>query len=42
MADQNVQGMVRNTDQKWKSKNFMNDDDEFEFEFLNWDGQEDK
>lgn len=25
----------------WKSKNFMNDDDdEFEFEFLNWDGEE--
>lgn len=24
----------------WKSKNFMNDDDEFEFEFLNWDGDE--
>ena len=25
----------------WKSKNFMQDDDEFEFEFLNWDGEED-
>ena len=24
----------------WKSKNFMTDDDEFEFEFLNWDGDE--
>lgn len=24
----------------WKSKNFMADDDEFEFEFLNWDGDE--
>ncbi len=24
----------------WKSKNFMTDDDEFEFEFLNWDGEE--
>lgn len=25
----------------WKSKNFMtDDDDEFEFEFLNWDGEE--
>jgi uncharacterized protein YgiM (DUF1202 family) len=22
----------------WKSRNFMADDDEFEFEFLNWDG----
>lgn len=26
----------------WKSKNFMTEDDEFEFEFLNWDGEEDK
>ena len=26
----------------WKSKNFMSDDDEFEFEFLNWDGDEDQ
>ena len=26
--------------QTWKSKNFMADDDEFEFEFLNWDGEE--
>ena len=26
----------------WKSKNFMADDDEFEFEFLNWDGEEEK
>lgn len=26
----------------WKSKNFMTDDDEFEFEFLNWDGEEDQ
>lgn len=25
----------------WKSKNFMQDDDEFEFEFLNWNGEED-
>jgi len=25
----------------WKSRNFMTDDDEFEFEFLNWDGEED-
>ena len=24
----------------WKSKNFMADDDEFEFEFLNWDGED--
>lgn len=24
----------------WKSRNFMTDDDEFEFEFLNWDGEE--
>ena len=26
----------------WKTKNFMSDDDEFEFEFLNWDGDEDQ
>ena len=26
----------------WKSKNFMADDDEFEFEFLNWDGDEEQ
>lgn len=26
----------------WKSKNFMTDDDEFEFEFLNWDGEEEE
>ncbi len=32
-----------NADSKaWKSKNFMTDDDEFEFEFLNWDGEEEK
>ncbi len=24
----------------WQSKNFMTDEDEFEFEFLNWDGDE--
>ena len=29
-------------DPGWKSKNFMSDDDEFEFEFLNWDGDEDQ
>ncbi len=28
--------------QEWKSKNFMaDDDDDFEFEFLNWDGDDD-
>ncbi len=27
-------------DPGWKSKNFMSDDDEFEFEFLNWDGDD--
>ena len=27
--------------QSWQSKNFVNDDDDFEFEFLNWDGKED-
>lgn len=27
-------------DPGWKSKNFMTDDDEFEFEFLNWDEDE--
>lgn len=26
----------------WKSKNFMTDDDEFEFEFLNWDGEDEQ
>lgn len=26
--------------QGWQSKNFMTDDDEFEFEFLNWDGDD--
>ena len=31
-----------NQDPGWKSKNFMSDDDEFEFEFLNWDGDEEK
>lgn len=25
---------------KWQSKNFIAEDDEFEFEFLNWDGDE--
>lgn len=30
------------SNQEWKSKNFMSeDDDDFEFEFLNWDGEED-
>ena len=29
-------------DPGWKSKNFMSDDDEFEFEFLNWDGDEEQ
>ena len=27
-------------DPGWKSKNFMSDDDEFEFEFLNWDNDD--
>ena len=31
-----------NQDPGWKSKNFMSDDDEFEFEFLNWDGDEEQ
>ena len=26
----------------WKSKNFMTDEDEFEFDFLNWDGSEEQ
>uniref|UniRef100_UPI004057ABBA SH3 domain-containing protein n=1 Tax=Acetatifactor sp. TaxID=1872090 RepID=UPI004057ABBA len=26
----------------WKSKNFMTEDDEFEFEFLNWDGEDEE
>lgn len=29
-------------EQTHKVRNFMTDDDEFEFEFLNWDGNEDK
>ena len=29
-------------DPGWKSKNFMSDDDEFEFEFLNWDGDDEQ
>ena len=29
-------------DPGWKSKNFMSDDDEFEFEFLNWDNDDDQ
>lgn len=30
------------TNQDWKAKNFMSDDnDDFEFEFLNWDGEDD-
>ena len=24
----------------WQSKNFLAEEDEFEFEFLNWDGEE--
>ncbi len=28
--------------QTWQSKNFMAEDDEFEFEFLNYDGEEEK
>ena len=28
--------------QSHKVRNFMTDDDEFEFEFLNWDGNEEK
>jgi len=27
--------------QQFKSKNFMTEDDDFEFEFLNWDGEDD-
>ncbi|MBQ4537516.1 MAG: hypothetical protein II994_07850, partial [Lachnospiraceae bacterium] len=41
---QPVQNPAQNTaakqDPNWKSRNFMADDDEFEFEFLNWDGEE--
>ncbi|MBQ8231924.1 MAG: SH3 domain-containing protein [Lachnospiraceae bacterium] len=46
-AGQSSTAQVKQTDNKakaetdWKTKNFMNDDDdEFEFEFLNWDGEE--
>ena len=31
---------VQDTNSNFKAKNFMIDDDEFEFEFLNWDGDE--
>lgn len=42
---QNVNGQAKpanaKANQEWKSKNFMSDDDDdFEFEFLNWDGEE--
>ena len=37
-AKQNVQKQTKPT----QSKGFANDDDEFEFEFLNWDGEEKK
>ena len=33
---------AKKQDSAWKSKNFMSDDDEFEFEFLNWDGDEEQ
>jgi len=29
-----------NKDQNWQAKNFMAEEDEFEFEFLNWDGED--
>ena len=32
----------KKTDAAWQSKNFMSDDDEFEFEFLNWYGNEEE
>ena len=33
---------AKKPDAAWQSKNFMSDDDEFEFEFLNWDGNEEE
>lgn len=46
-AGQSAAGQAKQADSStkaepdWKSKNFMSDDDdEFEFEFLNWDGEE--
>lgn len=41
-ADVEARNIERNTagNQSRQSKNFMSDDDEFEFEFLNWDGDE--
>ena len=33
---------AKKPDGAWQSKNFMSDDDEFEFEFLNWDGDEEE
>lgn len=45
-ADPRVAAPKQQTEQNqnpgWKSKNFMTDEDEFEFEFLNWDGEEDQ
>jgi len=39
-ADVEARNLERNTAgaQPKKPRNFMSDDDEFEFEFLNWDG----
>ncbi len=39
-AKANPSGVNNAQNQAWKSKNFMQEDDEFEFEFLNWDGEE--
>ncbi len=37
---QSVSNVATKQDTNRKSRNFMADDDEFEFEFLNWDGEE--
>ncbi len=38
-----AQNAPKNTGEgNWKSKNFMTDEDEFEFDFLNWDGSEEQ
>lgn len=39
-APNNSQNRNTQGETKWKSRNFMTEDDEFEFEFLNWDGED--
>ncbi|MBQ7934557.1 MAG: hypothetical protein IJ327_07230, partial [Lachnospiraceae bacterium] len=41
-ATQQTGGKTAPREGNWKSKNFMTDEDEFEFDFLNWDGSEEQ